>query len=335
MGQYKVPQNVEAEDKILGSLTFKQLIYTGAGILCGFVFFTLFRGVPVLMIALGLPPTALLLALGLIQLQEQPFETYLIALISFVVKPRKQMWHKDPIVEAFHIEPPKVTVEQARRDPREVRGQLEKLAQIIDTRGWSEKKAAIQEPEAGPVIDPSERIIDAASQVVKNIDVSDIADVELADDILDFQNNPTAQNLEALIGDSERHLREQAMIRMQTAEGRKAAAQHTHAEAPPAPPPQPAVVIPGATPAAPAPAQHTPFPDTSAPLPSAKPQPAPPPTPSGGLTTNPIAAILKLAMDNEQLTVSQLSSQANKNVPLVEGQPISLRHATDSQPTQT
>ena len=31
MGQYKVPQNVEAEDKILGPLTFKQFIYALMG----------------------------------------------------------------------------------------------------------------------------------------------------------------------------------------------------------------------------------------------------------------------------------------------------------------
>ena len=74
MGQYKVPQNVEAEDKIIGFLTLKQFIYAVIGVMSGLISFLTLRKAPIVMLIVGVPPTALFLLLGLYQRQDQPFE---------------------------------------------------------------------------------------------------------------------------------------------------------------------------------------------------------------------------------------------------------------------
>ena len=45
MGTYKVPQNVEAEDKILGPLSLKQFIYALIGLGWGFLTFAILKSV--------------------------------------------------------------------------------------------------------------------------------------------------------------------------------------------------------------------------------------------------------------------------------------------------
>jgi hypothetical protein len=212
MGQYKVPQDVEAEDKIIGFLTIKQFIYATIGVAYGFLTFQLFKGILPVFLVVGVPPTILLLLLGLYQRQGQPFESYLLSLVDYTVKPRKRLWAKEPIFEAFRIEMPKPAPEIATRDSRDVRGQLDKLAQLVDTRGWSAKQPEVQEPNLAPAIDLKDRISTPAVPTEER--EQQPVDIHLSDDILDFKNNPNAQNLDILIQDAERNIREEAQQKM-------------------------------------------------------------------------------------------------------------------------
>lgn len=280
MGQYKVPQDVEAEDKILGPLTLKQFIYTVIGVSYGLIMFTLFKGVPVIFILLGIPPTLLFLMLGLYRRQDQPFEAYFLALANYFGKSRKRVWEKEPIAEVFKVEAPIIKPEEAARDPREVMGQLEKLAHIVDTRGLSSKQPEVQEHLVMPTeleLDSRDRLGNPEDFVLPQAVVT--TDINPADDILDFQNNPTAANLNHLIEDSEAHIREEALTKMQ-----KQATKPT-AKAP------------------------------------AKPS-------ASGMTTGTAPDILKLAMESDDLTVSQIANQAQKNS-ITEGQSVDVRNASN------
>ncbi len=136
MGQYKVPQDVEAEDKILGPYTLKQFIYSVIGVAYGFLTFRIFFGpTPVLFFIIGVPPTILLLMLGLYQRKDQPFEALFLALVAFWTKPRKRIWIKEPITEVFKIVQPPLKEDVTQQNPGEVRSQLEHVAQVIDGRG--------------------------------------------------------------------------------------------------------------------------------------------------------------------------------------------------------
>jgi hypothetical protein len=136
MGQYKVPQDVEAEDKILGPYTLKQFIYAVIGVAYGFLTFRIFFGTtPVLFFIIGVPPTILMLMLGLYQRKDQPFEALFLALVAFWTKPRRRIWMKEPITEVFKIVQPPLKEDVTQQSPGEVRSQLDHLAQVIDTRG--------------------------------------------------------------------------------------------------------------------------------------------------------------------------------------------------------
>ena len=82
MADYKVPQDVEADDKLLGPFTFRQLIYlfVTAGLIALAV--ALFKLFPLLAL-IPLPPILLFAVLALPLKKDQPMETYLAAVISF------------------------------------------------------------------------------------------------------------------------------------------------------------------------------------------------------------------------------------------------------------
>ena len=86
MATYKVPQDVEAEDKLLGPFTFRQFIYlliSAAGIA---IIFGLFQIFPLLAI-IPIPFTFFFLILALPIKKDQPMEVYLASIASFYLKP--------------------------------------------------------------------------------------------------------------------------------------------------------------------------------------------------------------------------------------------------------
>lgn len=282
MGQYKVPQDVEAEDKIIGPLTMRQFIYAVLGAMYFGIIFTIFRQVPALIILVGLPPTMLLAMLAFYRRQGQPFEALFLALVNFFVKPRERIWLKEPLVDAFKIEAPKATVEAVRRDPNEVRGQLEKLAQIVDTRGMATKQPEVQEPHVQSVaINMEDRLTTAPDMLETAVVDAASNEVTLKDDILDFKHNPSAHNLSILIENSVHDVRMEALEKMRQPSGS---------------------LTPGSI---------------------TNPQASPNNSSTSEMTANPIAGILKLAMENDDLTVSQIAAQADKK--LMEGQAENLR----------
>ena len=145
MATYKIPQNVEAEDKLLGPLTFKQFIYAiitaamAAGIFVGFQ----------TNIAIGvlfIPPTFIFSVLAFYKRPDQDVEKYLIALLGFWFKPHLRKWDNKGIAEHVIITAPK-KIETNFSDSRsrvQVKSQLKELAKIVDTRGWSTKHVEIQ-----------------------------------------------------------------------------------------------------------------------------------------------------------------------------------------------
>ena len=83
MAQYKVPQDVEADDKLLGPFSFRQFVYLmiiGGLIGLGVLLWQVFPPFIVILI----PPIILLGALALPLKKDQPMETYLSAVVSFV-----------------------------------------------------------------------------------------------------------------------------------------------------------------------------------------------------------------------------------------------------------
>ncbi len=136
MAQYKVPQDVEADDKLLGPFTFRQFVYlliTAA--LVGILIF-LFQLFPVLAI-IPLPFIALFGALALPLKKDQPMETYLAAVVSYYLKPRTRTWTPGQKETTIQITAPKIVEDKKTRDitGEEATHRLSFLADIVDTQG--------------------------------------------------------------------------------------------------------------------------------------------------------------------------------------------------------
>ena len=93
--QYKVPQNVGIEDKIVGPLTLRQLIMISVGVGISYTLFAILNKlyeVNVLeYIVIGLP-ALLATAFALIKIQDITLFKYLILFLEFSIKPKKRVW---------------------------------------------------------------------------------------------------------------------------------------------------------------------------------------------------------------------------------------------------
>ena len=141
MAQYKVPQDVEADDKLLGPFSFRQFVYlliAGGLIALGVALFQIF---PLLAI-IPLPFVLLLGALALPLKKDQPMETYLAAIVSYYLKPRTRRWTPGQKDTTITITAPKKKDEETRiRDitGEEATHRLSFLADIMDTEGYAIK----------------------------------------------------------------------------------------------------------------------------------------------------------------------------------------------------
>ena len=147
MAVYKVPQDVEADDKLIGPFSFRQFIYlivvVGAGAI-GWFLSQLF--LPLFVIVL--PVILLFGALALPLRKDQPMETYLAAIVSFYLKPRKRMWSPDGTQAFVEITVPNVVEVQRVKDisQSEAEQRLSYLASIVDSRGWAVRGVQGQSP---------------------------------------------------------------------------------------------------------------------------------------------------------------------------------------------
>ena len=143
MAQYKVPQDVEADDKLLGPFSFRQFVYLliVAGLIALAV--GLFQIFPLLVI-IPLPLILLFAALALPIKKDQPMETYLAAIVSYYLKPRTRFWMSGQRESTIDIIAPKTVEEVRTRDitGEEATHRLSFLADIVDTEGYAIKGTA-------------------------------------------------------------------------------------------------------------------------------------------------------------------------------------------------
>ena len=201
MAQYKVIQDIEAEDKLLGPLTLKGFIYAIIAVFCAFINFRLIVATGIgplrwLLILIFLLPMLLFGVLASPLGRHQPTEVWLLARIRFLLKARKRLWSQSGLQHLVVITAPKKTDGSRTKglSETEVQSRLQTLATTLDSRGWAVKNLtvapAILEQEA-----QSDRLV--APTTISAIDSG--IDIHPADDIMDEQNNPTAQYFAGLM----------------------------------------------------------------------------------------------------------------------------------------
>ncbi|HSE29104.1 MAG TPA: PrgI family protein [Candidatus Saccharimonadales bacterium] len=140
MATYKVPQDVEAEDKLLGPFSFRQFVYLAIALGAAVIAFFLFRVFPLLFL-IPLPITIFFGALALPLRKDQPMETYLLAIVRFNLKPKLRKWDPEGVISYVEIIAPKLMEKQLTKEygADSAQERLDYLARVMDSRGWAHK----------------------------------------------------------------------------------------------------------------------------------------------------------------------------------------------------
>ncbi len=139
---YKIPQNVDLEDKIFGPLTLKQFLTAlGAGLVTFVSFSTVYTFAPFLFWAITILTWGTAAAFIFVRPNDQPFSKFVFSFIWFATKPNRRAWKRIPSLGEIALSDatavPKVKKREEPNDT-EVRSKLQHLAHVVDTRGWSE-----------------------------------------------------------------------------------------------------------------------------------------------------------------------------------------------------
>ena len=214
MATYKVLQDIEAEDKLVGALTLRQFIYAGiAAFMLYLSFFSLTKHVAFLII-IFLPVALFAGFLAIPWHGDQPTEVWALAKLRFYLKPRKRIWDQSGAKNLVTITAPKQLERSLTNglSQTEVRSRLHALANTIDSRGWAVKNANISMGiNTGLGVADSDRLVDAS---VLPQEVSAV-DVQASDDILDTSANPVAQHFDSMIANATAAHRQQLLAQMQ------------------------------------------------------------------------------------------------------------------------
>lgn len=196
MASYKVPQDVEADDKLLGPFTFRQFIY----LIIAAMAIALAWGLAQIFVGLAVIPIPVILLFGVLALplrKDQPMEIYLAAMVSFILKPKKRLWDPEGMEHTIEITAPKTEEKRRTKDlsENEAAERLSYLATLVDSQGWA--------------------IRGAGGQPLQNTSMnSDIfLEAQSAEDILDT-NTSVANKFGQMMQESTDKLREDARQRM-------------------------------------------------------------------------------------------------------------------------
>lgn len=203
MATYKVLQDIEAEDKLIGPLTLKQFIFAIITIGCIFAAFMTTKIPTNFSVLLALPWLLPISFFGFMATpisKDQPNDVWLAARIRFLIKPRKRVWDQAGMQELVTINAPK-KIEIARTDglnQGEVKSRLNALSGLMDTRGW-----AVKNLDAAPspmTLNPNGlRFGERLMELARPVGEAQYRDMHASDDMLDPMNNMIAQRIDAAI----------------------------------------------------------------------------------------------------------------------------------------
>ena len=207
MASYKVIQDIEAEDHILGPFSFRQFVYLLIALFFLYLNFLAATKNAAFLLILFAPPTMFFGFLSFPFIKDQPTEIWALARINYLVKPRKKIWSQSNSKELVVITAPKKVDKQLTDglDQSEVRSRLRILSDTLDSRGWAIKNVL------NPSVD-SDRLVSETflPQIVPEF-------VENPnEDIMDEKNSQVASHLDDIIRQSTNQHRQKLIDLMNT-----------------------------------------------------------------------------------------------------------------------
>lgn len=205
MAVHKVPQDVEADDKFLGPLSFKQFIFFGGALICGYLTF--------IMLNRGLWPVAILFFVpGFVSAvfafpwsRDQPTDVWLAARIRFYLVPHRRIWNQDGMKDLVTVTAPlrQKAVYSDGLSQTEVRSRFGALASMVDSRGWAVK--------GGTATNSFTATTEDSDRLASGTTTAPVVQAEDSADPLDDTNSPIAKQFDTMIQQSEQEHRSAAM----------------------------------------------------------------------------------------------------------------------------
>jgi hypothetical protein len=222
MAVYKVPQDVEAEDKFFGPFSFKQFLFIGGAAVCAYLtFIFLTKGIWPLAAVFALP----MIIFGFLAFpwsKDQPTELWLAAHIRFLFVRRRRIWDQSGMKELVTITAPKREV-HALTDglsQDEVRNRFNALATVVDSRGWAVKNlvsnSAVAQKDSDRLAEATLPSTEQEEQIVQS-----------TKDVLDEKSNPLAHQFDTMIEESKEKHHKEAIAKIEEARRESAEATKT------------------------------------------------------------------------------------------------------------
>jgi hypothetical protein len=134
MLQFTVPQFIDIEDKIIGSITVRQFVILLVAVVLMAVCFKIFSLTPFILISLSILGVAITLAF--VKINGTAFHFFILNILQTFKKPRLRVWRKDDtLVGAIEFDAPSKPAETAPAHPAYSASRLSELSLIVDTKG--------------------------------------------------------------------------------------------------------------------------------------------------------------------------------------------------------
>ncbi len=162
--QYKVPQNIDLEDRIVGPFTMRQFVYilVGGGIIYAWwQFANQYVDTMMIFMPLALPIGFLTFCFAVVKINDRPFEYFLLNMFRFLFAPKKRMWQEGYKVEDVIILDPTDKPKTEDTAPEKSVGlddlskNLEAQANLIKAQNETKPTADKAKPSDSPAEQPA------------------------------------------------------------------------------------------------------------------------------------------------------------------------------------
>lgn len=133
--QFKVPQNIDMQDRIIGPLTLSQFFYLLFGGLIIYILFNklVLTGNSFIFIILAVPIGVFSAAMAFFRVQDRPFPSFFLAFIHYLRQPRARVWqhYQQPVAKPPSTNPNLEKKAIAKKEFDVVR--VRELADVMDS----------------------------------------------------------------------------------------------------------------------------------------------------------------------------------------------------------
>src|SRR3989344_4980300 len=227
MAVYKVIQDIEAEDKLLGPLTLKAFIYAAIAGVLAFLSVRLFMAGSLGEFRWGvilvlLPPIILFGVLAAPFGKDQPTEVWLLSHLRFFLQNRNRVWDQSGPSYSVVITAPKKVERQLTKNlsETEVKSRLKALASTLDSRGWAIKNIDVN-LSAPSFFAAGDGSSDRRFVPTSRPQAAPVIDVPPEDDILDEGSNAKARHFKEAVQKAEQERRQELLKSLEAARQQK------------------------------------------------------------------------------------------------------------------